>query len=71
MSSYTTLVGVKWTHSSILKLHEQMWSHYLKTILDTNILNKEEKNKRIDNNLKWHIMIHDLCVGKELTIKKT
>lgn len=68
---YTPLPVSKWSNSSILKFHDSIWSNYLKVILDTNVLTKEEKNKRINNNLKWHIMIHDLCVGKELTIKKT
>lgn len=67
--SYIPLPVAKWTHSSILKIHEQMWSNYLKQILLSGNL-PTSINYRIDKMLQWFQLIERLCIDKELTIKK-
>ena len=68
--SYTPLPVAKWTHSSILKLHEREWSKFLKKTLDSKRTSKETKNKRIDDMLEWFQLIHRVCQNGELNIKK-
>ena len=69
ISEYTPIPFAKWTHSSMLKIHEQMWSNYLEQFLSSdeypNIINYE-----IDKMLEWFQLIERLCINKGLTIKK-
>ena len=67
MNEYTPLPVAKWTNSSILKIHEQIWSNYLSKILESK---HKDKNQRIDKMLVWFQLIERLCINKELTIKK-
>ena len=62
--TYTPLPVAKWSHSSILKIHDQMWSNYLKQILES------YEDRRMDNMLEWFQLIERLCINKGLTIKK-
>ena len=60
----------KWTHSSMLKLHEREWSRFLKHTLDDKRTSKVTKNRRIDRMLEWFKLIERLCINGELSVKK-
>lgn len=68
--NFTSLVGVKWSHESISKIHFKMFYKFLKQIQQTKKFTEEEKEKRIRDMLEWFTLIENLCINKELTIKK-
>jgi len=68
--NFTTLVGVKWTHESMLQVHQTMWETYVSKLLNSKRISKKEKNKKIDLIYEWFNLIHNLCINKELAIKK-
>jgi hypothetical protein len=68
---YTPLPA-KYTPSSILKLHDRLLAKFMKEILSTSDqqITKEEKNKRINDYVKWIKLIQDYCMSGEMTYKK-
>lgn len=67
--NYTPLPVSKWTASSLLKHNDEMWSKFLKKMLESD-LSREEKNRRIDRLLPFVKQIHEQCENKEITFKK-
>jgi hypothetical protein len=69
---YTPLPA-KYTPSSILKLHDRLLAKFLKQmlLLSNNKFAKEEKNKRINDFIKWTQLIHDYTVNGQMTYKKS
>lgn len=47
-----------------------MFYKFLKQIQQTKKFTEEEKEKRIRDMLEWFTLIENLCINKELTIKK-
>ena len=70
-NNYTPLPGVKWTRSSLIKTNNAMWSRFLKFMLDDSKLSKEEKNKRINETLKYVKHVHGLILDNEINFKKS
>lgn len=68
--SYTPLPVAKWSSSSLIKFMDDQWGHYLKTVLDSDALSREEKNKRIDRNLPFVKLVHEQCKNREINFKK-
>ena len=70
-TEYTPLPA-KYTPSSILKLHDRLLAKFMKEILNSQIitLTKEEKNKRINDFMKWTQLIHDYTMSGQMTYKK-
>jgi hypothetical protein len=68
---YTPLPA-KYTPSSILKLHDRLLAKFMKEILLSSelIKTKEEKNKRINDFMKWIQLIHDYTMSGQMTYKK-
>lgn len=67
---FTTLVGVKWTFESIQNIHKKMFAKFLKQIQQQNKFTEQEKVKRIKQQLVWFTHIEQLCLSKQLAIKK-
>jgi len=68
--NFTTLVGVKWTSETMIKVHEIMWDSYIKKLLNSKKLRKGDKVKRLSDMYYWFGLIHDMCINKELAFKK-
>ena len=66
---YTPLVGLKWTHERLSKIHFIMFSKFLKQIQQSKFTD-QEKDKRIRQQLQWFTRIEQMCLAKEITIKK-
>jgi hypothetical protein len=65
-----TPLPAKWTPSSILKLHDKLLARFMTEILLSDTINKEEKNKRINDYVEWNKLIHDYTMSGQMTYKK-
>jgi len=68
--NYTTLVGVKWDHESMLQVHEMMWDSYIKKLVKSKKIRINQKLERLDTTHNWMNHIRNMCINKELAIKK-
>lgn len=70
-NNFTSLVGVKWTKNSMLKVHDMMWNNYIDEMLNKHQANyNEEVIRRINESYNWIRHIRKLCNNNDIAFKK-
>lgn len=69
-NNYTSLAGVKWSKSSLIKCLEQNYNDSLKALLDDDDMTPEEMIKRSKQMLEMFRSIYDPIMDHGVTVKK-
>lgn len=67
--SFTSLKGVKWSRSTLLKTLDQTYSFYYQSLIQKN-LTIQEKNDKINHMLKIFLPIFNAVYEYGITVKK-
>ena len=67
--NYTPLPVAKWTIESIQQIHRKMFAKYVNKLFKSKYTEEEQIN-RLRPMLAWFTHIEQLCLSKDITVKK-